>query len=203
MGIITPPQKVKLIIGIISAYPELILPLESALVKKFGPIDHRAGPFPFNFTDYYEAEMGKGLNRWFGSFKKLIAPDNIARIKIWTNRLEEKFVHLTPKYLKVATIPSLTGSRQRDEGQGEPLSISRPINLDPGYLTAAKLVLFSTKDYSHRIYLSGGIYAEVTLQYSRGQYQPLPWTYPDYQTPPYLEFFQHVRQNYLAQLKQP
>jgi hypothetical protein len=72
----------------------------------------------------------------------------------------------------------------------------RPLNLDPGYLTEAKLVLATTKDRDHRIYLSRGIYAENTLFFHRGAWEPRPWTYPDYRRADYHEFFTRCR-NYL------
>ncbi|MBI4006928.1 MAG: DUF4416 family protein, partial [Planctomycetes bacterium] len=79
--------------------------------------------------------------------------------------------------------------------------VSRPINLDPGYISEAKLVLASTKDFSHRIYLGKGIYAEVTLQYRNEQYESLPWTFPDYRTQQYQQFFLRVRSLYKEKLK--
>jgi hypothetical protein len=77
-------------------------------------------------------------------------------------------------------------------------SESRPLNIDPGYLTEAKLVLASTKDRDHRIYLSQGIFAEVTLHFARGGWQARPWTYPDYQRADYHAFFTTCR-DYLRQ----
>ena len=63
------------------------------------------------------------------------------------------------------------------------------MNLDPGYITPAKLVLASTKDHAHRLYLADGIYAEVTLAFRGKQWQPLEWTYPDYRRADFQEFF--------------
>jgi hypothetical protein len=70
----------------------------------------------------------------------------------------------------------------------------RPLNLDPGYLTLAKLVLASTKDHAHRIYLGQGIFAEVTLNFKDGRWQPRDWTFPDYRRADYHEFFLAARQ---------
>ena len=70
----------------------------------------------------------------------------------------------------------------------------RPLNLDPGYLTEAKLVLATTKDRDHRLYLSRGIFAEVTLHFHRGTWEARPWTYPDYQRADYHEFFLRCRE---------
>lgn len=178
MGAIKPVESVKLIVGVLSAAPDLFSQVAQHLTRQFGPIDHPSPILPFEFTSYYEKEMGQGIKRQFFSFEKLIKSENLARIKIWTNQLE---VRLARKSLRPG--------------------IKRPVNLDPGYLTASKLVLASTKDYSHRIYLSGGIYAEVTLRYLKDRYQAWPWTYPDYQTADYLSFFQRVREIYLGQRK--
>lgn len=178
MAPISPVNKVKLIIGMLSAFPDIFTQVEKCLADQFGPIDYTSLVFPFNFTTYYNEEMGSGIKRKFLSFQKLIDPGRLSSIKVWTNQLETKFA-TTFKNLQV----------------------KRPINLDPGYLTSSKLILATTKDYSHRIYLSKGIYAEVTLYYQKGKYQPWPWTYPDYQTTEYLAFFEKIRKIYLSQLK--
>ncbi|MDP2953277.1 MAG: DUF4416 family protein, partial [Chloroflexota bacterium] len=52
----------------------------------------------------------------------------------------------------------------------------------------------TTKDRGHRIYLSEGIYAEVTLVWKRGEgFQPEEWTYPDYRTPEYRAILGEIR----------
>jgi hypothetical protein len=178
MGKIELPKPVKLINGILSSMPELFPEAERCLLEKFGDIDHKTGLIPFTFTDYYNKTMGQPILRQFLSFSKLIEPDELPGIKIWTNKLEDKLAH-AKRHSK----------------------IPRPINLDPGYLDQAKLLLASTKDYSHRIYLSKGIYAEVTLYYQDGSYQSWPWTYPDYKTKEYAEFLQTARNAYQKQLK--
>jgi hypothetical protein len=136
-----------------------------------------SGVIAFDYTDYYFPEMGKPLWRKFISFTKLIPPDDIAEIKSYTNRLEKKF------------------------SQKKKNLLCRKINLDPGYINAAKLVLATTKDYSHRIYLKKGIYAEVTLSYFNKKFNPWPWTYPDYQSKEYQGFFAKVRSVYLDQMR--
>lgn len=127
----------------------------------------------FDYTDYYNEEFGSPLKRQFISFKKLINPDELAGIKVATNRLEKKLSH----------------------------NSSRIINIDPGYLDMAKLVLATTKDYKHRIYLSKGIYAEVTLRYENKTFQPWEWSYPDYRTAQYLAIFNQIRQIYSSQIR--
>ncbi|HHT9117627.1 MAG TPA: DUF4416 family protein [Candidatus Hypogeohydataceae bacterium YC38] len=170
------PLPVNLIVGMLSRYQDLFEEAEERLQGEFGPIDLRSEVLPFDFTDYYEEEMGKDILRKFLSFERLIDPGSIASIKLLTNTMEEDF-------RKVKA------------------SVGRPLNLDPGYIGGSKLVLATTKDYSHRVYLGEGIHAEVTLRFTRGSFEPMPWTYPDYRTENYLSFFSQVRSSYLEKLK--
>lgn len=166
------PLPAKLIIGILSSTKVFLNDIEVLLEKQFGPIDLKSEVIPFDFTSYYEKKMGANISRKFLSFKELIGPQDISSIKIWTNELEGKFTH--------------------DKQYG----VARPINLDPGYISHSKLILASTKDFYHRIYLKDGIYAEVTLFYQHEKYKNLPWTFPDYQTEKYKKFFLKVRSIY-------
>ncbi|MFQ5862036.1 MAG: DUF4416 family protein [Candidatus Brocadiales bacterium] len=176
MGSIQPVLPVNLIVGMLSSDESLFEMVETRLEKELGPVDLASGVIPFNFTDYYKKEMGESIGRKFVSFKKLIEPDGIAPIKVFTNRMEESFSAMHSP-------------------------VSRPINLDPSYIASSKLVLATTKDYAHRILLREGIYAEVTLRYVGDRFEPLPWTYPDYKTKEYLGFFSRVRGLYLNKLK--
>ncbi len=169
MGQISHPEPVKLFVGMLSAYPGAFADAESALVDALGPVDLRSDLFAHEFTEYYRDEMGHPLVRLFVSFERLIQPGELPRIKRLTNEVE---------------------ARMAADGAWP---VVRPMNLDPGYIAPSKLVLASTKDYSHRIHLSDGIYAEVTLLYSRGRWKELQWTYPDYRTPAYHDFFTRVR----------
>ncbi len=165
MGAIRPPETAKLIVGILAASTASLPAVELALTGRFGPFD-LAGPLlPFTFTKYYEKEMGTEIVRKFFSFERTIDPGELPAIKRWTNELETRF-----------------------EG-----SVPRPVNLDPGYVTLSKLVLASTKDYAHRVYVGDGIHAEVTLLWTKGSFVPRDWTYPDYRTPEVLAFFNEVR----------
>jgi hypothetical protein len=172
MSEINCPKPVKLIMGMLSGIKILLNDIEPSLESRLGKIDLKSEIFPFDFTDYYKREMGFNILRKFLCFKKLIDPEEIPSIKIWTNKLEGK--------LK----------------QNGKYKVIRPINLDPGYLTQSKLILASTKDYYHRIHLQDGIYAEVTLFYQNGKFENLPWTYPDYQTDKYKNFFLKARELY-------
>ena len=172
MGNITHPLPVKLICGIIANNERLFLEVEKILSKKFGPIDVKSQIFDFNFTDYYEKEMGAPLSRRLLAFKPLIQQDALADIKIMTNKLELAFCH-----------------------QGK-----RQINIDPGYLLLERFVLASGKNFAHRIYLGQGIYADLTLIYRKGAFRELPWTYPDYADEPILGFLAQVRRKYRVDL---
>ena len=159
---------VKLIIGFIYKDEAVFAKAENKLRRKFGGIDFRSPVLDFNYTDYYEPEMGSGLKRRFISFRRLIRMQDLYRIKLYTNRLESRFL-------------SAKG---------------RLINIDPGYVDLAKLVLASTKDYAHRIYLRKGIFAEITLSYRDNSFSPNDWTYPDYRTPEYIAIFNQIRKLY-------
>ncbi|MEE9554210.1 MAG: DUF4416 family protein [candidate division Zixibacteria bacterium] len=167
-------KPVKLICGITFAPSADLNEIDSRLESRFGPIDSRSGKFDFSFTDYYESEMGPGLIKRFLSFEKLIAPDQLAKTKNET--------------LSIETEISIDGRRT--------------VNLDPGYLEESKLVLASTKNFAHRIYLGDNIWGEVTLRYENGEFVTHPWTYPDYAAPLAFEYFKRVRAKYREQLSQ-
>jgi len=176
MGDINQPLPVKLFVGILTSLPEILPSAEKHLSECFGTIDARSALFPFNWTHYYDETMGIPITRCFLGFEKLIVPPSIADIKKTTNEIELLFESEWPK-------------------------VPRPINLDPGYIEESKLVLASTKNYYHRILISGGIYAEVTLHFERGAWQTLPWTFPDYASKSYYTYFMSLRKLYREQLK--
>lgn len=144
---------------------------------RFGSIDAASEIMPFDQTDYYEDELGPNLLRKFVAFDRLINPKDLVAAKLFTNELEER-------------ISEQEGSERR------------VVNLDPGYISLSKLVLASTKDYSHRIYMGDGIFAEVTLHYANRQFNPWPWTYPDYKTAAYRLFFDSIRRKYIEALRE-
>jgi hypothetical protein len=170
------PAPVKLIVGLILAPEAPIVAIRQQLVALYGPIDRATALLPFVATRFYEREMGSGLQRLFWSFDLLIAADSLAGVKHETNAIEQ-------------TYAVKTGQLRH-----------RRVNLDPGYVDLAKLVLATTKDRQHRVYLGRGIYAEVTLRFTGGRFVAWEWTYPDYRTPEYLAFFDAVRRRYRQQL---
>ena len=148
----------------------------NALTRLYGEIDWESDPIPFDFTDYYEEEMGTGLLRKFVSFATLIDPGKLAEVKIRTNGLEQE-------------LAMDTGGQRR-----------RRINLDPGYVDASRLVLATTKNVAHRICLGQGIYAEVTLTFRKKGCAYFDWTYPDYRSDRYTGLLCEIRRRYLDQV---
>ncbi len=169
MGDPATPPPVTLFVGMLSGEISLLDALQGRLKEKFGPLLHSSEDFPWHYTDYYAEELGEAIVRRFLFFRNRIQPDEIARIKRTTIALERGYVRAR-------------GAR-----------LLRRINLDPGYLDTARVVLATTKDYSHRIYLGDGIFAEVTLTYVRGSYRPQPHTYPDYRALETVALFNRIR----------
>jgi len=165
MGIERPFEKERLVIGVLRSPLFARERIEEGLEGLFGRIDYRGPEFPFSWCGYYEPEMGPGLMRTFWSFSGLADPSRLAEIKRSTDALELAWA----------------------EGGG------RPVNLDPGLLSLCRFSLATTKGRPHRIPLSDGIYAELTLRYESGAYRPLPWTYPDWQSPAYLAVLDELR----------
>jgi hypothetical protein len=171
------PQPVKLIIGILAANHQCLHTAIDMLSNKLGRLDFSSDVWPFDKTDYYNAEIGARILRKFVSVEKLIEPGRLAKIKLLTNKLEQKLA-------KSLALP-----------------LPRPVNLDPGIIEPSKLILATTKNYSHRIYIGKKIYAEVTLIFDTGKWCPFDYTYPDYRQQSYFDFFSKVRERLLEQLK--
>jgi hypothetical protein len=177
MGHPQEPSPVKLFVALLCNDNALVASVEAHLTSLFGAIDLASDFLSWTITNYYEEEMGPGLRRKFISFAPLVEPSRLADFKLMTRSIEAQ--HLW--------------ARGDKEG--------RRINLDPGYLEANKVVLASTKNAAHRLYLGAGIYGEVTLNFHHGAFHPMPYTYPDYQWPETLNFFIALRSLYLGQLR--
>ncbi|MBN1436272.1 MAG: DUF4416 family protein [Sedimentisphaerales bacterium] len=174
-----PPGPVKLVVGMLCGDRALLDEAITQMAARWGSVDVRSAVMEFGQTRYYEAEMGAGLLRQFVSFARLIDPGELARIKHESNTLEESL-----------------GATEL----GAALGVARPINLDPGYVEASKLVLATTKNYSHRIYIGESMYAEATLHYHRGKWTSWPYTYPDYGSGAYDGFLSEARRILMEQL---
>jgi hypothetical protein len=171
------PNPVKLVIGVLAANYQCLHNAADMLTDKFGNADFTSDVWQFDKTDYYKDQTGTRILRQFISFDKLIDPGWLAKIKLRTNKLEQKLA-------KALRVP-----------------LPRPVNLDPGIIEPSKLVLATTKNYSHRIYIGRKMYAEVTLIFDKGRWHPLDHTYPDYRQQCYFDFFDKVRVRLLEQLK--
>lgn len=177
MGAIRPPKRAKLFTGLLTGDADLLVMAQRRLVEHFGPIEMQSDVWPFDATDYYESELGSDVKRQFVFFRELVSVERLAEIKRLTNAIEERIC----------------------DDLARPRTL-RPVNIDPGYITLSKLVLATTKDHAHRLYLHRGIYAEVTLRFEAGRWRPWPWTYPDYAADTYHAAFTQARDRLKTQL---
>ncbi len=167
------PKKAKLVVGFFMKDQSVLKPFAEQLDHAFGAIDMVSPWIPFDFTSYYETEMGTPLFRRILTFEKLVYQDELADIKLYTNEIETKYMQ---------------------DGK-------RKINADPGILSHERFVLATGKNFTHRIYLKNGIFADLTLIFTQGRFQELPWTYPDYKDQTILSYLEKVRAKYLIDLK--
>jgi hypothetical protein len=170
MGEPTPHSPVLLLMAAFSRHDGALNWAKQRAIETWGPIERESPRFEFVETGYYDATMGTGLKKVFFAFQRPFDPEQLVEVKLMTNRWEEEYAGIA--------------------GKAE----TRPLNLDPGYLTLGKLVLASTKDFAHRIYLSRGIYAEVTLQYKHHRWQHHEYTFADYRRDDYQRFFSQCRE---------
>lgn len=168
------PLNVKLFFGILYSNNALYEELKQKIIIEFGEIDTESEEFDFSHTDYYIPEMGDGLKRRFISCLPLISAHNdFVNAKLRSVELENQFA--------------------KDN--------KRQLNIDPGYINEARMVLSSTKDFSHRVYLGKSIFAEITLLFAKNKFVEVPWTFPDYKTEKYKKYFINLRELYKKQLK--
>lgn len=174
MGQIKNYPPVKYFAAIAFTSEDLLEEIKLLLQDLISPIEGASSVYPFSqFTSYYEAEMGTRLSKIFISFQELKPVEMLPDFKIATNQLESRYMKET----------------------------GRQINIDPGYVCAAKIILATTKDYDHRIYLSRGIFGDIHYRFSQGEFRMNDWTYPDYQQPLVIAFFKAMRDRYLIQLR--
>ena len=169
MGDIQLHRPVLLILAAFSRHRAALEWAKSRAERDWGPVNLVSHDFDFTQTRYYERTMGSDLSKCFFAFNRLIDQAQLVELKHETNAWERD-------YKDSCNWP-------------EP----RPLNLDPGYLTEAKLVLASTKDSNHRLYIGKGIYAEQTLHFQGGVWKAHDWTYPDYRCDAYHAFLTHCR----------
>ena len=177
MGSPGEPRPAKYFVALLSSDSGLPTTVESDLAPILGAVDARSEVWPWTASKFYESEMGSDLRRGFVSFGPLASPGELARIKLLTQQIEDKYRG------KTADRPG------------------RRVNIDPGYIDTFKVVLASTKNAGQRVYLHSGIYAEATLMYFDGAFHGLAYTYPDYLWPGTLAFFTSLRSAYVDQLR--
>jgi len=173
MGHYTHPAKVRLIIGFLGKNQAIIEKARKILCQHYGKEEEVMSCIPFIWTNYYGKELGGKPLRCFASYEKLLNREKIVEIKRNTNEIED--------FLKEKGL--------------------RPVNLDPGYLTLGQLFLASTKDQRQRVYLGRGIFLEPSLFFKNGKFHPFQWTYRDYRSKKYLEYFIRARSKLAYQLK--
>lgn len=166
-------EDVKLISSIFSPEESLLDQVIAELQEIFGPLDWKSPRIFFDRTRYYAREMGWPLYRRFLSFKNLIHPQDLVTVKLRTNEIERRYL--------------------KDE--------KRRINIDPGYICLERLILATGKNYIHRVYLSRGVYADLTLIFRRGKFKALEWTYMDYADEGIITYFNEIRELYKRQVR--
>lgn len=167
------PQSVKYFIGALFSDKALLDKAQVAVTDELGPIDLTSESFPFNTTDYYEAEMGRPIYRQFWSIETIMSPGKLATLKIQCNGIEDELA----------------------------IASKRKVNLDIGYLDFHKLVLASAKYNGQKIYLDQGIYADPTLYFEAGQFHAFENTFPDFKSSTYFDVFLEIRRLYKSQIK--
>ena len=176
MSVPRDPQPAKLVIGVLLSDRALFPEMVEMLVARFGDTDVMSPWFAFDYTNYYEKEMGAGLVRRMMTFSSLISQSDLADIKIATNEIEARCLNETG---------------------------GRMANLDPGYLLLERFVLATGKNFAHRIYIGQRVYADLTLIYRKGNFETLEWTYPDYAQPDIQNFLKKAREKYKMDMKSP
>jgi hypothetical protein len=168
-----PAEPVKLAVSILYQEDHSLRQVLEELSDEYGSVDFISQEMPFHYTEYYTKEMGSCLKRRLVFFENPMNPEALPDVKHFTNRIEDSF--------------SVDGKRR--------------INMDPGYVSKAHLILATGKGFTHRPYLRDGIYADLTLVYTGGTFQALPWTYPDYAGEQIIGILNTVRARYIEQLR--
>jgi len=173
MSRLVPPPPVKPLAAIFSRDREDLARAALRFEELVGRLDYASMVMAFDQTDYYRAEMGGPLVKRVFSAETLVDPADLVEIKVRTNAVEAEF--------------AIEGRRK--------------VNIDPGYVSAERLVLATGKNFTHRIYLNQGVWADLTLVYEKGGFHALPWTYPDYAAPDMMSVMTDIRNKLLEQLK--
>jgi len=168
------PDNAKFLISLFMKEKRIFEAVVMRLESIFGEIDIISRCFNFDFTKYYEREMGAPLFSRIVVVKKLIEQASLSDIKLKTNAIEKEFSY----------------------------NENRTVNIDPGYILRERFVLATGKNFSHRIYIGNNIYADLELIFHKGFFEVLPWTYPDYASENMILFLTKVRAKYISDLKE-
>jgi hypothetical protein len=171
VGIYTKPPKVKLVVAFLAMNKEYLESARKEMQKLYGEEEEVQAPFAYSWTHYYESEVGDNPIRCLVSYKGLVEREELVSIKKQTNCLEQT------------------------------LGENRPVNIDPGYMTLGQFFLATTKDQRHRVYVGQGIFMEVTLYFQDKTFHSFPWTYPEYASNEYKDYFLRVRHHLACQMK--
>jgi hypothetical protein len=167
------PDPVKVFVALLYSPAADLETARQRMTRAWGAIDYAGKAVPFTATDYYEAEMGERLARSIISFEELARPEDLPLLKLTANEIE--------------TALSVNGRRT--------------VNLDVGYLDIHKVVLASGKYDAQKVHLARGIYADLVLRYSRGEFHPFDWTFPDFRQGRYDADLLEVRERYKRRLR--
>ena len=174
MSIPTIQLPARTFLSVLSArWDDFWLVLRPQLAELLGAIDYESDLIPFTQTAYYDLELGTPISRRILSFARPLPMDDLPAVKLATNRIESEW---------------------NPSGR-------RIFNLDPGYVTQERLVLATGKNFSHRIYLENGIWADLTLIFHKGDWFDLPWTFPDYATTEIKMHLTRIRDLYKRDLQ--
>jgi hypothetical protein len=166
---------VKLYVADLFAAEALLAQALVALEARFGAVDVRGAPVPFDHTDYYAPELGRGLRRTIAAFAELVPPPFIVAAK-WAARDIERAL-------------SQAGRRR--------------VNLDVGFLDAFKVTLASFKERGNKVYLDRDVWLDIQLTFERGKLHPLPWTFPEFRAARYDADLLRIRARYREQSRLP
>ncbi len=174
MSVLKEPTKANLTVSIMYKDEKLMNEALDLMKNRFGEIDFSCEPFVFSdISPYYNPEMGEKIFKRIFSFKKLVNRDVMIEAKHLAVEIEERF---------------------SNEGK-------REVNLDPGLLSLENFILVTGKNFSHRIYLGKGVFAEITLILKSKRMETLPWSYKDYQLEPARSFILDLRELFKKKLK--
>lgn len=145
------------------------------LEKEFGIINTISSEYIFSHSNYYNKEMGDDIKKRFLVFENMIERDYITQVKKITDSIEKKYAN----------------------------NDNRSVNLDPAILTLENFILATNKNFTHRIYLKDGVFADLTLIYKKKEgYSKLPWTYADYSSEYTIDFLNKIREKFYNKLKE-